>query len=545
MQMHALSRSLLLLPLTAGLLFAASQNFLITSIAGTGEVGAKGDEGLASQAAFNTPFGVARDRSGNLYVADYANAAIRVISVDGRIHHFASVRATDLAISPQGDVYASEFDDNQVVRIKPGGTVVIVAGLKGRFDFGGDGGPGVNAGLNGPRGLAFDSSGNLYIAALFDNRVRMLSPDGIIHTVAGNGSRDPGIDGALATAVGINRPTGVAVDAAGNIFISDQNGLIRKVTAGVMHSFGGAANSVQATSLAAAADGSIVFTETFQNRIRQLLPDGTFRTIAGDGLTGFAGDGGPAAFASFNEPSGIAADAQGNLWIADTYNFRIRQLQPAQIFPLFVLNGASLLNGAIVSGEVISMFGYDLPTGSTRVLFDNTPGQVLYSSASLVNVIVPPLPSETTGVHVRIVANQDQANPQATNEIVLAVARSAPGIFTLDQDGQGFAVALNEDGRLNTQASPAAAGSTIRLFATGLSTNARPEISIGTTAQLKSVRPAAGLPGGVFEIEAIVPGASTQQAPVAIIDGGQSSQKGVAVWTRPLPLSGAAAQARD
>ncbi|MFZ5531826.1 MAG: Ig-like domain-containing protein, partial [Pseudomonadota bacterium] len=155
----------------------------------------------------------------------------------------------------------------------------------GRSGFPGDGGPATAAGLYYPSGVAVDAQGNLYIADQFHHRIRQVTPDGLISTVAGNGSRGFSGDGGPATAARLGYPSGVAVDAQGNLYIADRD----------------------------------------NNRIRQVTPDGLISTVAG-GIQGFSGDGGPATAAGLGYPSGVVVDAQGNLYIADRDNNRIRQV---------------------------------------------------------------------------------------------------------------------------------------------------------------------------------------------------------------------------
>ncbi len=159
----------------------------------------------------------------------------------------------------------------------------------GSFRFSGDGGPATSASLTRPFGVAVDAAGNLYIADAGNNRIRKVSPSGIITTVAGNGTPGFSGDGGSSTGASLNSPLGVAVDAAGNLYI---------------------------------ADGS-------NNRIRKVSPSGVITTAAGGGSV--LGDGGPATSASLANPSGVAVDGAGNLYIADTFNLRIRKVSPSGI----------------------------------------------------------------------------------------------------------------------------------------------------------------------------------------------------------------------
>src|ERR1017187_5880142 len=221
-------------------------------------------------------------------------------------------------------------------------TVVDAAGSEG---VGGDGGPATAAQLNFPTGVAADAAGNLFIADTFNNRIRKVSANGIITTVAGTGARGFGGDGGPATAAQLNYPQGVAVDAAGSLFIADTgNMVVRKVWAsGILATVagtaaaadaqgfsgdGGAATAAQLNNpkgLAVDAFGNLFIADTGNQRIRQ-VSGGIITTVAGGGTSGPGDDGGPATAAQLYEPWGVATDAAGNLFIADAGNQRIRKV---------------------------------------------------------------------------------------------------------------------------------------------------------------------------------------------------------------------------
>src|ERR1017187_6989198 len=217
-------------------------------------------------------------------------------------------------------------------------TVVDAAGSEG---VGGDGGPATAAQLNFPTGVAADAAGNLFIADTFNNRIRKVSANGIITTVAGTGARGFGGDGGPATAAQLNYPQGVAVDAAGNPFIADTgNQRIRQVSGGIITTVAGggtlgpsddggpatAAQLYNPVGVAVDATGNLFIAGTSDPRIRKVSASGIITTVAGTGTQGFSGDGGPAAAAWLYEPWGVAADAAGNLFIADAGNQRIRKV---------------------------------------------------------------------------------------------------------------------------------------------------------------------------------------------------------------------------
>jgi sugar lactone lactonase YvrE len=225
----------------------------------------------------------------------------------------------------------------------------VYAGTPLGNGFSGDGGQATNASLANPIGVAVDWQGNLYVADSCNNRVRKIDTSGIITTVAGSGNSQ-GIcntatgysgDGGPATAAALNLPTGVAADSTGNLYIADAgNQVIRKVDSnGIISTFAGGGTAYPgdggpATSaslgnliegLAVDASGNLYLADG-SSMVRQISPDGTITTIAGMRSSGYSGDGGPATQATLSSPTGLALDASGNLYIADTANCVIRQV---------------------------------------------------------------------------------------------------------------------------------------------------------------------------------------------------------------------------
>ncbi len=205
-----------------------------------------------------------------------------------------------LAIDADGNLYLADADDSRVRKILPSGVIQTVVGT-GTAGFSGDNGPGVKAQLDHPYGLAIDLSGNLYIADLGNSRIRKLSTDGQISTVAGGGSTVPSAatDGLQALSMKLNAPRNVAVDRAGTLYLSD---------------FGA-------------------------HQVYRVGSSGIFTTVAGTGKSGFSGDNATAKLAQLSSPAGLAIDSSGNLYIADSGNNRIRKVSQGGIASIFTVIG--------------------------------------------------------------------------------------------------------------------------------------------------------------------------------------------------------------
>jgi hypothetical protein len=208
---------------------------IITTVAGTGKPGFSGDNGQATKAMLGGPEGVAVDASGNLYIADTGNQRIRYVNTGGIITTIAGTGATrfsgdggaataatfstpvGVSLDASGNVYVADEFNNRIRRFVPGGAIATFAGTTISV---GDGGPSTQARIE-PWSVAVDSSGNLYIADRLEQRVRKVTPSGTITTLAGNGQAGGGGDNGPANLAALNTPNGVAVDAAGNVYIAD------------------------------------------------------------------------------------------------------------------------------------------------------------------------------------------------------------------------------------------------------------------------------------------------------------------------------------
>jgi uncharacterized protein (TIGR03437 family) len=333
---------------------AQAQVGFISTIAGTGTSGPNGDGGPATSASLGTPASIAFDSAGNLYVADSSNGRIRKISTSGVISTYAGGTLMNsptaasavlqnpvaIAIDPAGNLFIVE-SIGRVRKVTPAGAISTVAG-NGNFGFSGDGGSATSASFAYPTAIALDSAGNLFIADTNNGRIRKITPAGVITTVAGSGNFECYGEGVSAASTALCYPAGVAVDSTGNLFIADAgSSRIRKVSpAGVMSTIAGTgkyglggdlgpATSAllnSPTALALDKQGNLFISDIGNSRIRKVSTAGIITTVAGRGNYGFDGDLGPATSASLRSPRGLAVDSAGSLFIADTDNGRIREV---------------------------------------------------------------------------------------------------------------------------------------------------------------------------------------------------------------------------
>ncbi|WP_322986669.1 RICIN domain-containing protein [Streptomyces sp. S584] len=339
---------------------AGDESFVpeISTVAGTGVAGFKGDNELAVAAQLNRPYGIAVDSSGSLYFSDYNNHRVRKISTDGKISTVAGAGAgyrgdngpavsaqlncpREVAVDAAGSVYITDAANHRVRVITTDGKINTVAGT-GTAGFSGDGGPAAKAQLNYPLGVAVDSTGTLYISDHGNHRVRKISADGKISTVAGTGVAGfKGDDGPAASAQ-LNGPYALAVNEADLLFITDGNNhRVRRVaadgsistvagrgTAGFSGDGGPATSAQLNLPLGVVVDsaGTLYISDYNNHRVRKVSPSGEITTFAGKGTAGFGGDGGPAAAAQLNYPFGLAVDCVDTLYVADHVNNRVRKV---------------------------------------------------------------------------------------------------------------------------------------------------------------------------------------------------------------------------
>jgi sugar lactone lactonase YvrE len=321
--------------------------------------GYAGDGGTAITASLAGPAGVAVDSSGDIYIATYADNRIRMVNAKGTISTIAGNSGYGFAgdggpatsaqlSSPHGigldssaNVYLADRWNNRIRKIA-GGNISTIAG-SGQGNYGGDGGAATSAQMSLPNGVAVDNAGNVYVSDLLNNRVRIVSPTGIINTYAGSGVAGFGGDGGSALSALLNQPAGLAVDSSGNLYIADSNNaVVRKVTPqGIITTIagtggtegysgdGGPANKATLMApIGVAVDSSgNLYIADYYGWVRKVTAStGVISTIAGNGTNGYSGDGGRATSAQFYNPIAVAVDSSGNVYVADSGNGAVRMI---------------------------------------------------------------------------------------------------------------------------------------------------------------------------------------------------------------------------
>ena len=357
--------------------FVDAQSGVISTFAGTGEEGFGGDGGPATEARLDWPSGVALDSQGNVYIADQENERIRRVDPEGVITTFAGsgsyryegeedgIPATEarlnwptgVTVDAEDNVYIADSYNGVIRRVDASGAITTIAGSGRVFGFGvmedeedvGDDGPATEARLDFPTALAVDAAGTIYIADRGHDRVRRVDAEGTITTLAGTGEAGFSGDGGAAAEAQLSGPSGLALDDAGNLYVADaSNNRVRRIdlatgtiatVAGAMDDGEEAPASAQIAAprgVALDADGNLYIADTGNHQVRLLDADGTTMAVAGaPGL----GDGEPAIAARLFVPRGITIDTDGTLYITDTGHNRVRKIDTEGIITTFAGTG--------------------------------------------------------------------------------------------------------------------------------------------------------------------------------------------------------------
>ena len=337
------------------LVFYNANAQVIITIAGNGTPGYSGNGRAATLAELNSPYNLAVDNKGNVYISDTYNRRIRMVNTSGIISNICGNGFSgyfgdgDLAIYSQisgsvdmsfdkiGNIYFADEGNNCIRKIDTFGYISTIAG-NGSPGFSGDNGPATSATLCGPTGLAIDQTGSIYVYDYCNYRIRKIDTTGVIKTIAGIGTMGFSPDGTAATAVLLNAETTLRIDKLGNLYFGDNFRIRSITTAGVIKTVAGtgvsgfSGNGGPATaaeieggiSISIDTSGSIYLADGVNVRVRKIGSDGVINTIAGTGYAGFSGDGGDPLLAQLGFVEGVAVDGIGQIYVSDNSNERIR-----------------------------------------------------------------------------------------------------------------------------------------------------------------------------------------------------------------------------
>jgi sugar lactone lactonase YvrE len=313
---------------------------------------------------------------------------------------------TGVAFDAAGNMYIADPQNMRIRKVTPAGIITTYAG-NGTGGYSGDGGAATAAELYKPWGVAVDAAGNLYIADELNSRIRKVTVAGIITTIAGTGTAGYSGDGGQATAAQLHQSNGVAVDAFGNLYLADEgNQCIRKVnTAGIISTIaggigtggysgdGGAATAAelhQPSGVAVDAAGNMYIADELNSRIRKVNTAGIISTVAGNGTGGYSGDGGAATAAELYYPTGVALDGSGNMYIVDYFNMRIRKVNTAGIIGTIAGTGTAGYSGdggVATAAELYYPYGVAIDASGNLYIADEQNNRIRMVSAGQTTAI--------------------------------------------------------------------------------------------------------------------------------------------------------------
>lgn len=443
---------------------------VITSVAGSGQrpsidtsrcsplggATEAGDGGSATSAKLYGPSHVLALANGTLLISDQKNNRIRQVAANGAIstvigsnlHSFFAPNVpgtlspldwpASVAVDNEGRIYFAELHSNRIARANSDGRLQVVAGT-GLPGNGADGPDATRSALAIPSHITFDRVGNLLVTEQGSHRVRRITPGGAISTIAGTGAPGFSGDGGRATAAQLSQPNATAVDAAGNIYIADMG----------------------------------------NHRVRRVAPDGTITTVAGNGQIGRGADGIPATQSPLNYPSSVAVDNNGDVLIVDWQNYLIRKVsfavRPA-VSPGGVVNAASFLPAPVplAPGALISIFGINFAGGLTQASELPLPVEMAGTSVTVNGTRMPLVFISPNQINAQLPYDLREGEAKirvttaegASSEETVNIGAAAPGIFMIA--GGTRAVAINQDGTLNTQTNAETRGQVMTVYLTGI-----------------------------------------------------------------------------
>jgi uncharacterized protein (TIGR03437 family) len=442
---------------------------IVHVVAGNGLYGYSGDGGPATAASLQAPTGLALDASENLYISEQLGGRVRRVTKDGIISTFASglLRPFGLTVDSQGNVYVADAVANRIWKITPSGTRSLYAG-DGQSRFFGDGGPALQASFIGPLGIAVDQQDNLYVADALNHRVRKISSDGKISTVAGGGSSTK--DGVVATTA-VLFPLDVAFDQQGNLYISDytSSGVKKVTTAQVIHTVSGKSQALFSGDGGPAlnasfalpggiqvdASGNIYVSDRGAHRLREITAsDGIINSIAGNGKWRFSNDGIKATTAVLTTPIGVGVDGAGNIYFSDSLSYRVRKISTSGILTTVAGTGEP---GASANGPSQQAM-LSNPTG----LFVDLQGNIYFADS--VNALVRKV--DTTGIITTVAGNGESRYDGDSGPATSASLSVPTGVWVLPDgtlyiaDSQNLRVRkVAPDGKISTFAGNGQPGS--------------------------------------------------------------------------------------
>lgn len=476
----------------------------ITTVAGNRSLGLGGDGGPATQSPMDPPFGLAFSPEGSLYIADVNYSRIRRVNRQGIISTSAGIASSgfsgdggpanlarlnsprDVAVGADGSLYIADTNNHRIRRVTPDGIISTFAGT-GVAGFSGDGGLATLAQLNFPHGLAMGPDGSLYVADKQNHRIRRIEPGGTITTVAGNGVAGYDGHGVPATQTRLKGPEAIAVRPDGALYIADtENHFVRLVTSsgiiwpvagtgpgGPLSDGEGVPASATAVSYpnALAVDATGGYFVTSVHRVRYIDPIGRIYTAAGKTDGGNSSDGNPANETLLNGPSGLAVGPDGNLYISDTYSYRVCKVVrplPGQTFTdllipsqsgselyVFDSGGKHLQTLNALTGSVLYQFGYNSQGLLTTVTdADGDVTTVERDGAGKPTAIVGPFGQRTT---LTVDGSGYLTSLTSPNNETVQLTPSPTGLLLAlrDPKNQEYRLQYDGEGRLTRDEDPA------------------------------------------------------------------------------------------